>query len=179
MKTRNAVLGLLIATGVAVPNPLRAQQAGAAAAPAASQAGEGQKETPQSPAGAAQAQNGAAAAKPDDAQKPAAEGQSDDAKLKTVPGGKALGMSILGNQEAPTSLVIVPWKTSELGNALGVSTELDGSRQPVDKEVFMRMLSYYGIRSGTAPLDGASAVGRESGSAGKNVAQPATVDRRK
>ena len=79
------------------------------------------------------------------------ETQTDkDGKLISVPGGKALGMSILGNQEAPKALVIVPWKRSELGNTLGISTKLDDSRQPIDKEVFMRMLSYYEIRSGTA-----------------------------
>ena len=59
-----------------------------------------------------------------------------------------LGMSILGNQEAPKALVIVPWKGSELGQLMGISPMLDGSRQPVDKEVFMRALSYYEIRSG-------------------------------
>src|SRR2546426_2875139 len=64
-----------------------------------------------------------------------------DGKLIPVPGGKALGMSILGNQEAPTSLVIVPWKSSQLGNSLGISPMLDDSRLPIDKEVFMRMLS--------------------------------------
>jgi hypothetical protein len=76
--------------------------------------------------------------------------QDEDGKLISVPGGKALGMSILGNQEAPKALVIVPWKSSELGNVPGISTLLDDSRQPIDKEVFMRMLSYYEIRSGTA-----------------------------
>jgi hypothetical protein len=81
----------------------------------------------------------------DEAQAPA-EG---DSKLISTPGGKALGMSILGNQEAPTSLVIVPWKTSELGNSLGITPLLDDSRQPVDKEVFMRSLRYYEIRSET------------------------------
>ena len=70
-----------------------------------------------------------------------------DPKLTSVPGGKALGMSILGNQEAPTSLVIVPWKSSEVGRATGISPMLDDSRQPVDKEVFMRELRYYEIRS--------------------------------
>lgn len=69
------------------------------------------------------------------------------AKLTSVPGGKALGMSILGNQDAPKSLVIVPWKTSELGRTPGISPMLDDSRQPVDKEVFMRSLRYYEIRS--------------------------------
>jgi len=63
-------------------------------------------------------------------------------------GDKALsGMSILGNQEAPKSLVIVPWKSSELGDTLGLAESLDDSRQPVDKQVFLRELSYYEIRS--------------------------------
>ena len=75
----------------------------------------------------------------------------EETKLTSVPGGKALGMSILGNQEAPKALVIVPWKSSELANGPGVSTLLDDSRRPVDKEVFMRMLSYYEIRSETHP----------------------------
>ncbi|MGB8131051.1 MAG: hypothetical protein WCG81_14770 [Candidatus Angelobacter sp.] len=74
-----------------------------------------------------------------------------DPKLTSVPGSKALGMSILGNQEAPTSLVIVPWKSSEVGRATGISPMLDDSRQPVDKEVFMRELRYYEIRSEKKP----------------------------
>jgi len=96
----------------------------------------------------------------------------EEGKLISVPGGKSLGMSILGNQEAPTSLVIVPWKSSELGGALGISPMLDDSRQPIDKEVFMRMLSYFEIRSETARPGGAPAKGNE--------AKPATAaDRRK
>lgn len=63
-------------------------------------------------------------------------------------GPKALsGMSILGNQEAPKALVIVPWKSSQLGDSLGISQTLDDGRQPVDKEVFMRQLRYYEIRT--------------------------------
>ena len=57
------------------------------------------------------------------------------------------GMSILGNQEAPTSLVIVPWKSSELGASMGISPVLDDSMSPVDKDVFLRALRYYEIRS--------------------------------
>ncbi|MEJ2515263.1 MAG: hypothetical protein P8080_08375 [Gammaproteobacteria bacterium] len=57
------------------------------------------------------------------------------------------GMSIVGNDEAPKSLVIVPWKSSELGTRLDVSRLLDDAYQPVDKEVFMRELNYYEIRS--------------------------------
>ena len=94
----------------------------------------------------------------------------ENGKLVSVPGGKALGMSILGNQEAPKALVIVPWKSSELGNALGVSTVLDDSRLPIDKEVFMRMLSYYEIRSETTHPTGAATT--------RNAAQPATSGRK-
>jgi hypothetical protein len=74
-----------------------------------------------------------------------------DPKLTSVPGANALGMSILGNQETPTALVIVPWKSSEVGRATGISPMLDDSRQPVDKEVFMRELIYYEIRSEKKP----------------------------
>jgi hypothetical protein len=87
-----------------------------------------------------------------EAEQKAEEPQTDkDPKLKSVPGGQALGMSILGNEETPTSLVIVPWKSSEVGRATGISPMLDDSRQPVDKEVFMRELRYYEIRSEKKP----------------------------
>lgn len=58
------------------------------------------------------------------------------------------GMSILGNEEAPKSLVIIPWKSSELGDDLGLSDTLDDRAKPVDKVVFLRELNYYEIRSG-------------------------------
>ncbi len=58
------------------------------------------------------------------------------------------GMSILGNEEAPKSLVIVPWKSSELGDDISLSDTLDDRARPVDKEVFLRELSFYEIRSG-------------------------------
>jgi hypothetical protein len=67
---------------------------------------------------------------------------------KNDTGPKSLsGMSILGNQEAPKALVIVPWKSSQLGDSLGISRSLDDGRQPVDKEVFTRQLRYYEIRT--------------------------------
>ena len=58
------------------------------------------------------------------------------------------GMSILGNEEAPKSLVIIPWKSSELGDDISLSDTLDDRAQPVDKEVFLRELKFYEIRSG-------------------------------
>lgn len=62
-------------------------------------------------------------------------------------GNKLLpGMSIVGNDEAPKSLVIVPWKSSELGDTLDVSRALDAGRHPVDRDVFLRELDYYQIR---------------------------------
>jgi hypothetical protein len=77
--------------------------------------------------------------------------QRDDEKAnvsKADGGAKALsGMSILGNQEAPKALVIVPWKSSQLGDSLGVDKSMDDSRGPIDKDVFMRELAYYEIRS--------------------------------
>ena len=95
----------------------------------------------------------------------------ENGKLVSVPGGKALGMSILGNQEAPKALVIVPWKRSELGNIQGISTLLDDSRLPIDKEVFMRMLSYYEITQETTHHSGAPAK--------TNATQPATAAQRR
>jgi len=57
------------------------------------------------------------------------------------------GMSILGNEEAPKSLVIIPWKSSELGDDISLSDTLDDRARPVDKEVFLRELSFYEIRA--------------------------------
>lgn len=58
------------------------------------------------------------------------------------------GMSIVGNDEAPKSLVIVPWKGSELGRTLDVSRTQGDGRDPVDRDVFMRELTFYEIRTG-------------------------------
>jgi hypothetical protein len=117
----------------------------------------------------------AAPAKPEAAQgqTEAAQGQTEAAQAKTDKDAKEIsGMSILGNQDAPKSLVIVPWKSSELGQSIGISTLLDDSRLPIDKEVFMRMLSYYEIRSETVRPTGAPTE--------KNAAQPpAAAQRRK
>jgi len=58
-----------------------------------------------------------------------------------------LGMSILGNEEAPKSLVIVPWKSSRIGDGLGVTNSMNDRPTPVDREVFMREVRYYELRS--------------------------------
>jgi hypothetical protein len=75
---------------------------------------------------------------------------ADDAaaeKAKTPAEVQMSGMSVLGNDEAPKSLVLVPWKSSQLGDAPGLSKLLDDSTQPVDKDVFLRELAYYQIKT--------------------------------
>jgi hypothetical protein len=59
------------------------------------------------------------------------------------------GMSIVGNDEAPKSLVIVPWKTAALADTLDVARLLGDGRDPVDRDVFVRELDYYEIRAGS------------------------------
>ena len=58
------------------------------------------------------------------------------------------GMSILGNEEAPKSLVIIPWRSSELGDNISLSDSLDDRARPVDRDVFLRELRFYEIREG-------------------------------
>ena len=74
----------------------------------------------------------------------ASAGATDDPNTEKV----VSGMSIVGNDEAPKSLVIVPWKSSDLGETLDVSKQMDDARGPVDREVFLRALDYYEIRTG-------------------------------
>jgi hypothetical protein len=81
-----------------------------------------------------------------------------DASAAAAPksGDKELsGMSIVGNDDAPKALVIVPWKSSALGSALDISRALDDGRQAVDKDVFERELDYYQIRTESSGSGGA------------------------
>jgi len=55
------------------------------------------------------------------------------------------GMAVLGNDEAPMSLVIVPWKSSELGGETSLSRTLNERDVPVDRDVFMRELAFYEV----------------------------------
>jgi len=163
---KTSVHWILLAALVLAPAAVLAQQA----AQPKTEAAQGQTEKPQVKTEEPQKQE----AQKEEAQKQTEEAQSkteEDSKLTSVPGGKALGMSILGNQEAPKALVIVPWKSSELGNGPSVSTLLDDSRLPIDKEVFMRMLSYYQIRSETVRPSGATTNG--------NFAAPANAAQRR
>ena len=57
------------------------------------------------------------------------------------------GMSIIGNDEVPKSLFIVPWKSSEIGSDPDLTSGLlDDSMRPIDREVFMREIDFYEIR---------------------------------
>jgi hypothetical protein len=55
------------------------------------------------------------------------------------------GMSIVGNDEAPNALYIVPWKSSELGVETSLDTMLNEGDVPVDRDVFKRQLEFYRV----------------------------------
>jgi hypothetical protein len=76
-----------------------------------------------------------------------AAGVKDKPKPKPEPEAKELsGISIVGNKEAPKSLFIVPWKSSELGVETSLSSRLLNEKlQAVDKDVFERELDFYSV----------------------------------
>jgi len=55
------------------------------------------------------------------------------------------GMSIVGNDEAPKSLYIVPWKSSEIGAETSLDSMLNERDVPVDRDVFKRQLRFYQV----------------------------------
>jgi hypothetical protein len=138
---RMLILGLLLvvgARGAAADEPVASTLAAAATASATTRPVDATKQ----------------AAKKQIAGTKAGDGKADSAGAATPaeqPGGdvKMSGMSILGNEDAPKSLVIVPWKSSQLADMPSVSRLLDSATQPVDKDVFMRELSYYEFKTGS------------------------------
>ena len=58
------------------------------------------------------------------------------------------GMSIVGNDDAPKSLYIVPWKSSEVGVETSLATMLNEGDVPVDRDVFRRQLGFYKASTG-------------------------------
>ena len=141
---RKLILGLLLlaaARGAAADEAATAPSAPApaASAPATTQSVDATKRGAKKPSASTKAGDG----KSD----PAAEASPAGAQ----PGGdvKMSGMSILGNEDAPKSLVIVPWKSSQLADMPSVSRLLDSGAQPVDKDLFMRELTYYEFKSGS------------------------------
>lgn len=85
------------------------------------------------------------------------EGQGADGEAKAK---QLKGMAVLGNNEAPMSLFIVPWKTSELGVETNLHRSLNERDVPVDRDVFAREVEFYEVSVG-----------------GKTVAPPAVVSR--
>jgi len=75
-------------------------------------------------------------------QSPNTTDEKSDNKAETK---ELSGMSIVGNDEAPKSLYIVPWKSSELGQETSMNMMLNERDVPVDREVFMRQLEYYEV----------------------------------
>ena len=76
--------------------------------------------------------------------KPAASGrraQGDRLDLDTT--------IVTGNRELPKVLYIVPWKKADLGElpAQPFNTLLDEVLTPVDRDVFRREVTYYGVVS--------------------------------
>jgi hypothetical protein len=55
------------------------------------------------------------------------------------------GMSIVGNDEAPKALYIVPWDSSEIGGETSLDTMLSEDDVPVDREVFKRQIEFYQV----------------------------------
>ncbi len=67
------------------------------------------------------------------------KGASENADEKVIS-----GMSIVGNNETPKSLVIVPWKSSEIGQETKLKSNLlNDGMNPVDHAVFMLELDFY------------------------------------
>jgi hypothetical protein len=74
-----------------------------------------------------------------------AEDVKDVNKAKQTEAKELSGMSIVGNDEAPKSLYIVPWKSSEIGVKTSLDTMLNEGDVPVDREVFKRQLEFYKV----------------------------------
>ena len=82
---------------------------------------------------------------------PAKRAQNDRLDLDTT--------IVTGNRELPKVLYIVPWKKADLGDlpAQPFNTLLDEVLTPVDRDVFRREVTYYGVLSSGANASPAAA----------------------
>lgn len=95
-------------------------------------------------AGHAETPNPVKASKPAPVAKAKATNKADGNEAKELS-----GMSVLGNNDTPKALYIVPWKSSELGAEADLRAGLlNDAMAPVDKEVFLRALQFYRVSSG-------------------------------
>jgi hypothetical protein len=127
---KSALPALLLATATAFAAEPAAQQARPAeTAPKPS--------TDASPAVDTSAAPAIDASKP--AAAPARRAQNDRLDLDTT--------IVTGNRELPKVLYIVPWKKADLGDlpAQPFNTLLDEVLTPVDRDVFRREVTYYGV----------------------------------
>jgi hypothetical protein len=94
-------------------------------------------------------------AQPDNKAAPGRRTQSDRLDLDTT--------IVTGNRELPKVLYIVPWKKADLGDlpAQPFNTLLDEVLTPVDRDVFRREVTYYGVVSGASAAPAAPADGDE------------------
>ncbi len=80
------------------------------------------------------------------AKKPVAKKPTTKEPEAKEPTAKELsGISIVGNDEAPKALYIVPWKSSEIGGETSLNMMLDENAMPVDRDVFMRQLDFFEV----------------------------------
>ncbi len=84
---------------------------------------------------------------------PAAETAVSTAKATTQADRLELDATVVtGNRELPKVLYIVPWKKAQLGElpAQPFNTLLDEALAPLDRDVFRREVTYYGVVSQAA-----------------------------
>jgi len=74
-----------------------------------------------------------------------AQDLKDVNKAKESEAKELSGISIVGNDEAPKSLYIVPWKSSEIGVETSLDMMLNEGDVPVDRDVFKRQLEFYQV----------------------------------
>jgi hypothetical protein len=127
----------------AVPALLLTTAAAFAAEPAAEQAA-ATEPAPKASTDASPAVDTSAKPAVDTSKQPAASGkraQNDRVTLDTT--------IVTGNRELPKVLYIVPWKKADLGDlpAQPFNTLLDEVLTPVDRDVFRREVTYYGVVS--------------------------------
>ena len=106
-----------------------------------------------------------AAEAPKQAAAPAKRAQSDRVTLDTT--------IVTGNRELPKVLYIVPWKKADLGDlpAQPFNTLLDEVLTPVDRDVFRREVTYYGVVS-----SGGNASPAASATPGTTASAPSRSD---
>ena len=94
-------------------------------------------------------------------------GGTQPAAPATVPGSTdrlQLDTTIVtGNRELPKVLYIVPWKKADIGElpSAPFNSLLDEALQPLDRDVFRREVSYYGVVSGTGEVPAPASSGAQ------------------